>query len=66
MKYTYMYMYLITAQRSKGFMFYNCVIIIIIQDIITHKFKMDEVEKGLNMVSNSKESIKIVLLPSWD
>ena len=37
-----------------------------LQDIITHRLPLAEVEKGLKLVNSSKESIKVVLLPSQD
>ena len=37
-----------------------------LQDIITHRLPMEDVEKGLKLVNTSKESIKVVLLPSQD
>ena len=33
------------------------------QDIVTHKLKMEEVVKGIELVNNSRESVKVVLLP---
>ena len=36
----------------------------LLQDIITHQLPLEEVVKGLDLVNNSKESIKVVLLPS--
>ena len=37
-----------------------------LQDIITHRLPLKDVEKGLKLVNSSKESIKVVLLPSQD
>ena len=33
--------------------------------IITHKLKLQEVVRGLELVNSGKESIKVVLLPEW-
>ena len=35
----------------------------IFQDIITHRLKFSEVVKGIEMVNNSTQSIKVILLP---
>jgi threonine dehydrogenase-like Zn-dependent dehydrogenase len=37
-----------------------------LEDIITHRLPLKDVEKGLKLVNSSKESIKVVLLPSQD
>ena len=34
------------------------------QDIITHKYPLTDVVKGLEMVNNSANSIKVVLFPN--
>ena len=39
-------------------------ILLLFQDIITHKFPMTDVVKGLEMVNNSANSIKVVLFPN--
>lgn len=35
----------------------------LLQDIITHQLKFSELEKGIGLVNNSAESIKVVLIP---
>ncbi len=35
-----------------------------LQDIITHQLTFAELEKGIELVNKSAESIKVVLLPS--
>jgi threonine dehydrogenase-like Zn-dependent dehydrogenase len=37
-----------------------------LEDIITHRLPLKDVKKGLKLVNSSKESIKVVLLPSQD
>ncbi len=34
-----------------------------LQEMITHQLTFAELEKGINMVNKSSESIKVVLLP---
>jgi threonine dehydrogenase-like Zn-dependent dehydrogenase len=34
-----------------------------LEDIITHRLPMEEVEKGLKLVNSGKESIKVILMP---
>ena len=35
----------------------------LVQDIVTHKLKPEEIVKGIELVNNSRESVKVVLLP---
>ena len=37
-----------------------------LQDIITQRLPLKDIEQGLKLVNSSKESIKVVLLPSQD
>ncbi len=34
-----------------------------VDDIVTHKFPLTKFDEGLKMVLNSKESIKVMLIP---
>ena len=36
---------------------------VLLQDIITHRLPMEDVEKGLKLVNSGRESIKVILTP---
>ena len=35
----------------------------LLQDIVTHQLKFSEIVKGIELVNNSTQSIKVILLP---